>query len=84
MDVQSKREREKETVSLMIKIYCRKKHGGKDFVPTVLCWMLTRDCAVTNVPLWRLRPSVPTAVYIVITQICVRKSGRSCGSLAPG
>ena len=29
MDVRSKREREKETVSLMIKIYCRKKHGGK-------------------------------------------------------
>lgn len=39
MDVQSKREREKETVSLMIKIYCRKKHGGKDFCP---------DCAVLD------------------------------------
>ena len=29
MDVQTKREREKETVSLMIRLYCRKKHGGK-------------------------------------------------------
>lgn len=31
--VQSKREQEKETVSLMIKIYCNKKHHTKD----VLC-----------------------------------------------
>ena len=33
MNVQSKREREKETVSLMIDIYCRKKHGGKTLCP---------------------------------------------------
>ena len=33
MDVKSKREREKETVSLMISIYCRKKHGGKTLCP---------------------------------------------------
>lgn len=33
MNVQSKREREKETVSLMIAIYCRKKHGGKTLCP---------------------------------------------------
>ena len=29
MDVATKREREKEVVSLMISLYCRKKHGGK-------------------------------------------------------
>ena len=29
MDVKTKREREKETVSRMIAIYCRKKHGSK-------------------------------------------------------
>ena len=29
MDVKTKREREKEIVSLMIAIYCRKKHGEK-------------------------------------------------------
>lgn len=29
MDVESKRQREKEVVSLMIGLYCRKKHGGK-------------------------------------------------------
>ena len=39
MDVQSKREREKETVSLMISIYCRKKHGSKTLCP---------DCAALD------------------------------------
>ncbi len=33
MDVKTKREREKETVSLMIAIYCRKKHRGKPLCP---------------------------------------------------
>lgn len=33
MDVKTKREREKETVSLMIAIYCRKKHGSKELCP---------------------------------------------------
>ena len=33
MDVQTKREREKETVSLMIRLYCRKKHGSKQLCP---------------------------------------------------
>ena len=39
MDVKSKRQREKETVSLMIAIYCRKKHGGKNLCP---------DCAALD------------------------------------
>ena len=39
MDVQSKREREKETVSLMIRLYCRKKHGSKELCP---------DCAALD------------------------------------
>jgi len=39
MDVKTKREREKETVSLMIRLYCRKKHGGKDLCP---------DCAALD------------------------------------
>ncbi len=29
MNTETKRQREKETVSLMIAIYCRKTHGGK-------------------------------------------------------
>lgn len=33
MNTQSKREREKEVVSLMISIYCRKKHGNKTLCP---------------------------------------------------
>lgn len=36
MNVQKKRENEKELVSLMIKIYCRKNHGGKS---------LCKECA---------------------------------------
>ena len=39
MDVKTKRQREKETVSLMIAIYCRKKHGGKE---------LCAECAVLD------------------------------------
>lgn len=33
MNVATKREREKETVSMMISLYCRKHHGGKDLCP---------------------------------------------------
>lgn len=33
MDVATKREREKEVVSLMISLYCRKKHGGRILCP---------------------------------------------------
>ena len=33
MDVKNKREREKEVVSLMIRLYCRKKHGSKGLCP---------------------------------------------------
>ena len=33
MDTAAKREREKETVSLMISIYCRKLHGGETLCP---------------------------------------------------
>ena len=33
MDIQTKRQREKETVSLMIALYCRKHHGGRELCP---------------------------------------------------
>lgn len=36
MDITKKREREKKMVSQMIRLYCRKKHGGKE---------LCRQCA---------------------------------------
>ena len=39
MDIQTKREREKQIVSLMIRLYCRKKHGGKKLCP---------DCAALD------------------------------------
>ena len=38
-DVNKKRAREKKTVSLMIRLYCRKKHGGR-----TLC----SDCAALD------------------------------------
>ena len=39
MDIVTKREREKETVSLMIRLYCRKKHHSKTLCP---------DCAALD------------------------------------
>ena len=33
MNITTKREREKETVSLMIAVYCRKKHGCRQLCP---------------------------------------------------
>ena len=39
MNIQTKREREKQTVSLMIAIYCRAKHGGRELCP---------DCAALD------------------------------------
>ena len=39
MDTKAKREREKETVSQMIAIYCRKQHGGRTLCP---------DCAALD------------------------------------
>lgn len=39
MDIQTKREREKQTVSLMIAIYCRAKHGSRG---------LCSDCAALD------------------------------------
>ena len=39
MDTQTKREREKQLVSQMIALYCRKNHGGKTLCP---------DCAALD------------------------------------
>ena len=39
MELETKRQREKETVSFMIRLYCRKKHGGKTLCP---------DCAALD------------------------------------
>ena len=39
MDVQTKREREKQLVSQMIALYCRKNHGGRELCP---------DCAALD------------------------------------
>ena len=33
MDTESKRQREKNVVELMIRLYCRKNHGGRELCP---------------------------------------------------
>ena len=33
MNIEKKRQREKETVAFMIELYCRKKHGSKSLYP---------------------------------------------------
>ena len=33
MDVKTKRQREKEALSRMIRLYCRKKHGSRELCP---------------------------------------------------
>lgn len=39
MDIQTKREREKQLVSQMLALYCKKQHGGKSLCP---------DCAALD------------------------------------
>lgn len=77
--IELKREREKCTVSLMISIYCRKKHHSKG----VLCdeCKALNDYAILRsdrCPFMKAKPSALTAGYIAISQKCVRKSVRLC------
>ena len=57
--VEEKREREKEVVSLMISLYCRKKHGSRKGELCQKCRELNdyARCAATNAPSWNRRPS---------------------------
>ena len=72
--IQGKREREKRTVALMIRLYCRKKHGTKKiFVPNAKHFRSMRCSAVINAPLWKPRPFALTAVCIVTSRKCVKK-----------
>ena len=84
MDVQTKRQREKETVSLMIAIYCRKKHGGKELCPDCAALEAYARQRSDKCPFRRRKPSVPTAKYIATKKTCVKKSGKSCVFPAPG
>ena len=44
MDIVTKREREKETVSLMVRLYCRKKHHSKTLCPDCAeCFFTTQS-----------------------------------------
>ena len=57
-NVDNKREREKVMVSQMIALYCRGSHHTRK-------GLNTPECAVTNVLLWRQRPSALIVKYIV-------------------
>ena len=64
MDVQTKREREKETVTLMIRLYCRKKHGGKELCPACAELDAYARLRSDKCPFMETKPSAPTAVSI--------------------
>lgn len=78
MDIKTKREQEKEIVSFMIALYCKKSTDIKHFVLNVQHWKLMQGNGVMHVLLWKVRLFVLTAGFIVIKKICGKKSGRLC------
>lgn len=81
METAKKREREKQIVSFMIQLYCRKKHGTKK----TLCAQCSALCAYAEqrsdkCPFMEKRRFAPIAKYIATNRKCGRKSVRSCGS----
>lgn len=76
-DLATKREREKQVVSQMIALYCRKKHGARNsFARHALRWTGMPVSAATAAPLWRRKPFAPTAGCIVTGQICGSRFAR--------
>lgn len=72
-----KRQREKEMVSQMIALYCRKHHGGKGgLCPQCRALEEYARPAATNAPLWRKRPSAQTVRCTATSRRCGRKSGK--------
>lgn len=62
-----RRQQEKQIVSLMISIYCRKgTEAGEDYVPSVLPWKNMQLKEASDVLLWKRRHFVQTAKYTVI------------------
>lgn len=79
VDINTKREREKEMVSLMIDLYCRKIMAAKmEFVRSAKNSRNMRKCEVISVHLWRRKLSVQIAKYTATSQKCVKKYGKSC------
>ena len=58
---ESKREKEKRIVRLMIRLYCREKHGGRKDAGSL---KITQHCVLISARLWRQRLSAATAVSI--------------------
>ena len=77
--IESKREREKRTVALMIRLYCKKKHGtNKTLCPE--CEALTEYAMMRSdkCPFMETKTFALTAVFIATNAKCERKSERSC------
>ncbi len=77
-DLATKREREKQVVSQMIALYCRKKHGGKkSFARHAPRWTGMPVSAADRRPLYGdEKPFAPTAGCIVTGQICGSRFAR--------
>ena len=76
-DLATKREREKQVVSQMIALYCRKKAWGqKTALPGMRCADRYARQRSDRCPLWRRKPFAPTAGCIVTGQICGSRFAR--------
>lgn len=60
MGVKTKKEREKETVFLMIAIYCLQKYGGKILCPESAALDAYARLRSDKCPFMVTKPSVPT------------------------
>lgn len=89
-----KREQEKQTVGLMIELYCHGHHGtrGHTLCPDCEALRSYADARVDHCPhpgwttarTWRPRPSAVPARRIATSPRCGRPSARSCAGAARG
>ncbi len=80
MNINQKRQREKEVVSLMIKLYCKKKHHTKEGLCEE-CSNLDSYAKLRSdkCPFMEKKTSVLIVRYIAINRRCGEKSERLCG-----
>lgn len=81
--LQTKCEREKQVVTLMIQLYCKKSTAHKLCALNAPHFYSMRSAEANGVRLWSQRPSVPIAGFIVINLICEKKYARLCAFLGP-
>lgn len=82
-----KREQEKQTVGLMIELYCHGHHGTRGHALCPDCEALRSYADAPGGPTartWRPRPSAVPARLIATSPRCGRPSARSCAGAARG